>query len=107
MKVLYRHINSFETFVDHLFSKNKTNVESLSCGSKFVALVITMGLLVSLRYKLRIVGVTIDVRSNVFCQNKSVTKTFILPQSVLNKNHNVICYHIVRESQSKYIITFG
>jgi hypothetical protein len=52
----------------------------------------------ALRYKLRMFGVPIDGPTNGFCDNKSVVTNAIIPQSTLNKKHNFIAYHKVRES---------
>ena len=82
------------------YSKQQNTVESSTFGSKFVALRIATELLVSLRYKLRMFA-------DVFCDNQSVTKNATLPQSVLNKRHNAICYHRVREAQAAGIIRVG
>ena len=89
------------------FSKRQNTVESSSFGSEFVALRIATELLVSLRYKLRMFGIPIDGSADVFCDNQSVTKNVTLPQSVLNKRHNAICYHRVREAQASEIIRVG
>mmetsp|Transcript_15996 Transcript_15996/g.23839 ORF Transcript_15996/g.23839 Transcript_15996/m.23839 type:complete len:1130 (+) Transcript_15996:7540-10929(+) len=89
------------------YSKRQNTVESSSFGSEFVALRIATELLVSLRYKLRMFGIPIDGAADVFCDNQSVTKNATLPQSVLNKRHNAICYHRVREAQAAGIIRVG
>ena len=53
-----------------------------------------------LRYNLRMFGVTIDGPSDVFCDNQSVVSNVSIPSSVLNKKHNYICYHRVREAHT-------
>ena len=88
-------------------SKRQNTVESLILRSEFVALRISTELMVSLRYKMRIFGVTIDVPADFFCGNQSVTNNTTLPQSVINNRQNSICYHIVRESQAAELIIFG
>ena len=82
------------------FSKQQNMVEYSSFGYEFVALIIATELLVSLRYKLRMFGIPIDGPAYVFCDNHSVTKNMTLPQSVLNKRHNIFFYHRVCESQA-------
>ena len=42
-------------------------------------------------------GVPIDGPTMVFCDNQSVTNNVSIPHSLLNKKHNAICYHKVRE----------
>jgi hypothetical protein len=39
------------------------------------------------------------------CDNKSVVTNASVPTSVLNKRHNAICYHRVRESQAAGIVS--
>jgi hypothetical protein len=86
------------------YSKRQNTVESSSFGSEFVALRIATELIESLRYKLRMFGVPIEGTTNVYCDNKSVVTNASIPTSVLNKRHNAICYHRVREAQAAGII---
>ena len=89
------------------FSKRQNTVESASFGSEFVALRICTEMIESLRYKLRMFGVPIDGSTDVFCDNKSVVTNASIPSSILNKKHNSICYHKVRESQAAGTIRVG
>ena len=43
-------------------------------------------------------GIPIDGCTNVFCDNKSVVTNTTIPQSTLQKKHNMVAYHKVRES---------
>jgi hypothetical protein len=52
----------------------------------------------ALRYKLRKMGISIMGPTNGFCDNKSIVTNSIILQSMLNKKHNSIAYHKVRES---------
>jgi hypothetical protein len=61
----------------------------------------------ALRYKLRMFGVPIDGATDVFCDNKSVATNASVPSSVLNKKHNSICYHRVREAQAAGTVRVG
>jgi len=61
-------------------------------------------LLVALRYKLRMFGVPLCGPANVFCDNQGVVNNTTLPESVLNKKHNQICYHRVQEAVASGII---
>ncbi|GFH50563.1 gag-pol polyprotein [Chaetoceros tenuissimus] len=54
----------------------------------------------ALRYKLRYFGVPIDYPTEVLCDNKSVVTNSSVPASTLNKRHNAICYHRMREAQA-------
>ena len=82
------------------YSKRQNTVESSSFGSEFIALRIATEMIEGLRYKLRMFGVPIAGTTNVFCDNKSVVTNSSIPTSVLNKKHNSICYHRVREAQA-------
>ena len=82
-------------------------VEYSSFGSEFLALIIATELLVSLRYKLSMFGILIDAPAEVFCAIQSMTKNATLPQSVLNKSHNEICYHRVCKAQAAEVIILG
>ena len=53
-----------------------------------MALRTAIELLVSLRYKLRMFGISIDGPTDVFCDNTSVTNNATITQSVLNNMNN-------------------
>ena len=89
------------------FRKRQNTVESSSFGSEFVALRIATEMIESLRYKLRMFGVPIDGPARVLCDNKSVVTNSSIPASMLNKKHNSICYHRVRECQANGTIAVG
>ena len=57
-----------------------------------------------LRYKLRTFGITIERLAEVFCDNQQVVKNSSILTSDLNKIHNSICCHYVREAQAAEII---
>ena len=50
-----------------------------------------------LRYKLRMMGITVDEPSYVFGDNQSVLANTTAPGSTLKKKSNAIAYHFVRE----------
>ena len=58
----------------------------------------------ALRYTLRCFGIPIDDPATVLCDNKSVVAQSSVRVLVLNKRHNDICYHRVREAQAAQII---
>ena len=43
----------------------------------------------------------------VLCDNQSAVTNSSVPTSVLNKRHNAMCYHRVREAQAAGIIRVG
>ena len=45
-----------------------------------------------------------DGPCDIFCDNRSVVTNSSVPTSVLNKRHNAICYHRVREAQAAGVI---
>jgi Reverse transcriptase (RNA-dependent DNA polymerase). len=89
----------------HWYSKRQNTVESSSFGSEFVALRIATELVSALIYKLRMFGVPVEGPATIYCDNKSVVTNASVPTSVLNKRHNAICYHRVRESQAAGIVS--
>ena len=86
------------------FSKRQTTVESSTFGSEFVAMRICIDMIESLRYKLRMFGIPLRGPANVFCDNGGVVSNASRPESTLNKKHNAICYHRVREAAAKGIV---
>ena len=59
------------------------------------------------RYKLRCFGIPVEGPGEVFCDNMSVVKNSSIPASDLNKRHNGISYHRVREAQASGILWVG
>lgn len=80
------------------YSKRQNTIESSVFGSEFVAMKIAIEQNEALRYKLRMMGVPIDGPTSGFGDNKSVITNVTIPQSTLQKKHNMIAYHKVRES---------
>ena len=86
------------------FSKRQNTVESSTYGSELVALRITHDLIVELRIKLKSIGVPLLGPTNVYCDNQGVVKNTSVPESTLNKKHNSINYHVVREAVAAGIL---
>jgi len=80
------------------YSKSQKTVETSTFGSEFVALRIATELIKALRYKLRMFGIPIQGPANVLIDNETVMKNTSIPSSTLQKKHNAICYHYVREA---------
>ena len=72
-------------------------VEAATFGSDFFLLGICKEFIVALRYKLRMFGVPLDGPADVFCDNRGVVMHLSKPESKLQKKHNAINYHAVRE----------
>jgi hypothetical protein len=86
------------------FSKKQNSVESSTFGSEFNALRICTEHISALRYKLKMFGVKILGPAGVRCDNEAVTTNARDPTSQLNKKHNSICYHLVREAVAAGIL---
>ena len=54
-----------------------------------------------LRYKLRMMGITVDEQAFVFGDNQSVLANTTAPSSTLKKKSNAIKYHFVREGSAR------
>jgi Reverse transcriptase (RNA-dependent DNA polymerase) len=86
------------------YSKRQNTVESSTFGSEFVAMRIAVDQIEALRYKLRMFGIPLDGPADVFCDNQSVVTSSSVPESMLAKKHNAICYHRVREAVASRMI---
>jgi hypothetical protein len=80
------------------YSKRQNTVETSTFGSELVALRVTTEIIEALRYKLRMFGIPIAGPCDVFCDNESAVRSTSVPTSTLNKKHNSIAYHKVREA---------
>ena len=80
------------------YSKKQNTVESSTFGSEFVAMRIAMEKIRALRFKLRMFGISIECPTSMLGDNESVVNTASKVEAKLNKKHNAICYHAVREA---------
>jgi hypothetical protein len=80
------------------FSKLQPTVESSVFGAEFVAMKNVIETCRGLRYKLRMMGVTLSGPTFVYGDNMSVVHNTQRPKFVLKKKSNSICYHAVHES---------
>jgi hypothetical protein len=80
------------------FSKRQPTVESSVFGAEFVAMKNGIDTCRGLRYKLRMMGVALSGPTFVYGDNMSVVHNTQMPESILKKKSNSICYHAVRES---------
>jgi hypothetical protein len=88
------------------FSKLQKTVETATYGSEFVAARIASEQIMDLRYTLRMLGAPIDGKSYMFGDNQSVITSSSLPHSSLNKRHNALAYHRVREAIASDVLWF-
>jgi len=89
------------------YSKRQSTVESSTFGSEFIAMKTCVEHIMALRYKLRMFGVPILDETRVFCDNQSVVNNSSRVDSVLNRKHNSIAYHLVRHATAARIIKVG
>ena len=83
------------------FSKRQQTVETSAFSSEFIALKHCIEDIEHLRFKLRMFGVPLDKNhpaTLILCDNEAVVKNSSKVESTLNKKHNAICYHRVREA---------
>ena len=68
-----------------------------------VALRITADLIVLLRYKVRMIGVTIEGAANVLCDNEYVYKNYSFYKYQLSRKYQAIYFHQARECMASDI----
>ena len=78
-------------------SKKQTSCETSTFGSEFVAMKQATEYIRGLRYKLRMMGITVDEPVFDFGDNQSVLANTTAPGSTLKKKSNAIAYHFVHE----------
>ena len=86
------------------YSKKQNTVESSTFGSEFIAMRIACDKIEALRYKLRMFGIPIIGPADVYCDNGSVVLSAQKVEGRLNKKHNAICFHLVRECVASNMI---
>jgi hypothetical protein len=85
-----------QTLVDW-YSKRQSTVESATFGSEFTAARIAVDQIMDMRMTLRYLGVSVRSKSFMFGDNQAVVTNSTIPHSTLNKRHNALAYHRVRE----------
>jgi len=88
------------------FSKRQNTVETATYGSEFVAARIATDQIIDIRTTLRYLGVPVDGKSYMFGDNQSVVTSSTVPHSGLNKRHNALSYHRVREAIASKMLSF-
>ena len=73
-------------------------METATYGSECVAAKTTTEQIMDLRNTLSYLGVPILTKAYMFRDNKSDVTSSTIPQSILNKRHNMLSYHRVREA---------
>jgi hypothetical protein len=80
------------------YSKQQATVETATFGSEFIAAKTAVDQVIDIRTTLRYLGVPIKGKTYMFGDNQSVVTNATLPHSKLNKRHNALSYHRVREA---------
>ena len=98
---LLHFVNTTQT---NWFSKRQATVETATYGSEFVAAKTATEQIKDLRNKLRYLGVPIMTKAYMFGDNSG--HRFNIPQSILNRSHNMLSHHRVREAIAPKILEF-
>jgi hypothetical protein len=110
-KITRRSQTGFIIYVNNApidwFSKKQNTCESSTFGSEFVAMRIATERIKALRYKLRMFGIPILGPTNVLGDNESIVNSASKVEARLNKKHNAICFHTVREASAANWIRVG
>ena len=88
------------------YSKCQATVETATYGSEFVTARIATEQIIDLRTTLRYLRVKVKGSAMMFGDNQSVITSSTLPHSGLNKRHNALSYHRVREAIAAKILRF-
>ena len=88
-------------------SKRQTTVEMSTYGSEMVAARIAVDLIMTMRYKLRMLGIKLEKTSTLLGDNMAVVLNTTIPSSVLKKKHLACAYHRVREMVACGAIRYG
>jgi hypothetical protein len=81
-------------------------VETATFVSEFTAARITVDQILDLRTTLRYLGVPVNAKSYMFGDSQAVVTNSTIPHSSLNKRHNALSYHRVREIIAAKIVGY-
>ena len=82
-------------------SKKQGSCETSTFGFEFITMKQATRYVCGLRFKLRMMGITVDEPAYVFGDNQSVLANTSAPASMLKKKSNAIAYHFMREGCAK------
>ena len=110
-KVTCRSVTGILLYVNNTpviwYTKRQKTVETSTYGSELVAARVAVELVMEVRYKLRMLGVSLEETSLLIGDNMSIILNTTLPSSMLKKKHNAIAYHRVREAIAARIINYA
>ena len=81
--------------------KKQLGTETSSFGAEFIAMKQCCEHLRGLRFKLRMMGISVDALAFVLGDNKSVLANTSTPHSTLKKKSSSVAFHFVREGVAK------
>ena len=87
------------------FSKRQSTVETSTFSAEFMAMKSCVSSIESLRFKLRMFGIPVDGPAHIYCDNRSVVNNSSKVESTLDKKHNSVAYHYVRNAVAASIVT--
>ena len=88
------------------YCKKQGTVETATYGSKFVAARITTDQIINLLTTMQYIGVDIEEQMMMFGDNKSVVDSSMIPHHKLNRRHQALSFHCVREAIASRILGF-
>lgn len=88
------------------FSKKQGSVLTATYRSEFVAARTATEQIMDLMYTLRMMDIPLAGPAWMFGGNQSVLTSATVPQSNLNKRHNALAYHRVREAVGAKVMYF-
>jgi hypothetical protein len=94
-----------QTLIDW-YSKRQATDETATFGSEFTAARIAVDQIIDLETTLRYLGVPVHHKSYIFEDNQAVVMNSSIPHSSLNKRHNALSYHCVREMIAAKILGY-
>jgi len=86
------------------FSKKQATSETATYGSEFLAARTCVEQIIDLRNSFRYLGVPVCENSYVWGDNEAQITSSTLPYARLNKRHNILSYHFVRNMVAKGFI---
>ena len=88
------------------YSKRQASVETAMFGSEFIAARISVDQIIDLQTTLRYLGVPVHHKSYMFGDNQAVVMNSSIQHSSLNKRHNALSYHRLREMIAAKILGY-
>ena len=87
------------------FGKRQSTVKTSTFSAELMAMKSCVSAIESLRYKLRMFGVPIEGPVHIYCDNESVVNNSSKVESTLDKKHNSLAYHYVRNAVAALVVT--